>query len=97
MRYLALRFYSNHVAAFHHYLIHGFVQHVGASIDCTQSKMTSKYERLNRRVDFCSSVFTIEEKLKIQTWQIPAAALPDHTGGRGRGSSHTGPEIHCTA
>lgn len=38
--YLSLGFYSNHMVAFHYYLIHGLVQHVGASVDCAQSKMT---------------------------------------------------------
>lgn len=40
--YLALRLHSNHMSTFHHYLIHWFVQHVGSSVDCTQSKMTSE-------------------------------------------------------
>lgn len=35
--YLALRFHPDHVAAFHYDLIHGLVQHVGASVNCAQS------------------------------------------------------------
>lgn len=95
MHYLALRLYSDHVAAFHHYLIHRLVQHVGASIDRAQPKTMSERQLLNLKVNLFLCIQ--HESEAEDTWRIPAAALPAHTGGRGRGSSHTGPEIHCTA
>lgn len=39
LAYLALGFYSDHVASFHYDFIHRLVQHVGASVDCTQPKV----------------------------------------------------------
>lgn len=36
--HLALRLHSDHVAALHHDLVHGLVQHVGAAVDGAQSK-----------------------------------------------------------
>lgn len=57
--YLSLRLHSNNMATFHHYLIHGLVQHVGSSVDCTQSTMTSEYKLLNHGVDLYFCIYNL--------------------------------------